>query len=90
MQEIWHFYLVRCSDDSLYSGICKDLDQRIEKHNQGAGAKYTRGRGPVELVHSEELESHSAALKREYAVKRWSKAKKLTLIAKNSSGENSD
>jgi putative endonuclease len=85
MQEKWYFYLVRCSDDSLYSGICKDLEQRIDKHNQGTGAKYTRGRGPVELVYSEELDSHSLALKREYAVKRWSRTKKMALIDKKRS-----
>ncbi len=78
----WYFYLARCGDGSLYSGICVDLEARFAKHNSGKGAKYTRSRLPVTMVYSEELESHSAALKREAEVKRWSKDRKEQLAAR--------
>jgi putative endonuclease len=78
----WYFYLARCGDGSLYSGICVDLEARFEKHNSGKGAKYTRSRLPVTMVYSEELESQSAALKREAEVKRWSKDRKEKLAAR--------
>ncbi len=51
--QLWSVYLVQCADGSLYTGIAKDVGGRVSRHNQGAGAKYTRGRGPVELVYSE-------------------------------------
>lgn len=80
MDKPWHFYLARCSDNSLYAGICVDLDARFATHNSGKGAKYTRSRLPVELVYSEQLESQSAALKREAEVKRWPRSRKETLL----------
>lgn len=75
-----YFYLARCADDSLYSGYCVDLHKREDAHNSGTGAKYTRARGPVKIVYSEEFDSKSAALKREAEVKRWTKAQKEELI----------
>ena len=77
----WFFYLVRCADDSLYSGIAVDPDKRVQMHNAGTGARYTRSRRPVTLVYSEPHPSQSAALKREAAVKKWSKQKKEDLAA---------
>jgi predicted GIY-YIG superfamily endonuclease len=76
----WHFYLARCSDDSLYAGICVDLDARFEKHNSGKGAKYTRSRLPVEMVYSESHPDQSSALKREAEVKKWSRSRKQRLL----------
>jgi putative endonuclease len=81
----WFVYLVRCwKDKSLYCGITTNLMQRIDDHNQlkGSfkGAKYTRGRGPVKLVYSEMVSGKSAALKRECAIKKLSREKKIALI----------
>lgn len=69
MEGTWKLYILRCGDGSLYTGITTDVDARLAVHRSGKGAKYTRGRGPLELVYTEDCESHSAALKREYAVK---------------------
>lgn len=74
-------YLLRCSDETLYTGITADLKRRIHEHNTSdKGAKYTRNRRPCVLVHSEQLESKSAALKREIAIKKMTKAKKEALL----------
>ncbi len=76
-----HFvYIVRCRDRSFYIGYARDPRARVAQHNAGKGAKYTRGRRPVELVYSEECATVSAALKREYALKQLSRAGKLRLI----------
>lgn len=77
---MWYVYMLRCSDRTLYTGITNDLSARIRAHNAGTGAKYTRGRGPVELVYTEELPSHGEALRREYAIKQLKKEQKLALI----------
>ena len=60
-----YFYLARCADDSFYAGTCVDLKERETKHNDGKGAKYTRGRGPVSFVYHEEFATLSDARKRE-------------------------
>ena len=75
----WHVYLLRCCDDSLYCGISNDLLARVDKHNSGLGAKYTRSRRPVSLVYSRPLKNHGAALKHEYRIKQMSKAEKEKL-----------
>ncbi len=80
---MWYVYILRLEDDSLYTGITKDIDRRIEEHEDGRGSKYVRGRTPVELVHSEERETMSEALKREAEIKRWSKVKKEDFVKKN-------
>lgn len=74
-------YILRCADGTLYTGITDDVERRLAAHNSGKGAKYTRGRGPVELVYREEAADKSAALRRELAIKRLSRAEKLALIA---------
>jgi predicted GIY-YIG superfamily endonuclease len=76
----WCFYLVRCRDSSLYSGITRNLEERVRKHNAGTGAKYTLARRPVFVVYSEIHDSVSAAMKREREVKRWPRARKERLI----------
>jgi len=83
-EEIYYIYILRCRDGSLYTGWTNDLAKRIEAHNKGQGAKYTKGRGPVELIYHEEYSNKSEALKREYAIKRLSRAQKLELIQKSS------
>lgn len=65
----WELYILRCGDGSLYTGITTDIPRRLQAHRQGKGAKYTRGRGPLELVYREHCGSHSAALKRERELK---------------------
>ena len=69
MEKIWKLYMLRCGDGSLYTGIAVDVEHRLEVHRSGKGAKYTRGRGPLELVYVEECPDKSTALKRELAVK---------------------
>lgn len=76
---IWFVYILRCSDDTLYTGITNNLERRIEQHNEGKGAKYTRGRGPVTLVKYFECASKSEALKLEYKIKQLSREEKLKL-----------
>jgi putative endonuclease len=79
--DIWHIYMVRCSDGTLYTGITNDLKKRIEAHNSGKeGARYTRSRRPVKLVYSEQVESKSAAAKLEYQLKKLPRLKKIRLI----------
>ena len=76
----WVVYVLQCSDNTLYTGITNNLEARIVKHNNGTGAKYTRGRGPVELLRSWTFESKSEAAKEEYRIKKLRKTQKLLLI----------
>ena len=78
-------YILRCADRTLYTGWTTDLESRIEAHNNGTGAKYTRGRGPVELVYSEVCPDRVTAMQREYAIKRLKRHQKLALIEKSKS-----
>lgn len=75
-----YIYIVECSDNTLYTGYTTDVKRRVKEHNQGKGAKYTRGRGPVKLCYSEEHQSKSQAMKREYAIKQLKRRDKLKLI----------
>lgn len=76
-----HFvYIIQCKDGTLYTGWTTDVEARINAHNEGTGAKYTKGRGPVTLLHSESFESKPDALRREMAIKKLSRADKLELI----------
>lgn len=73
-------YMLRCKDGSLYTGWTNDLEHRLAMHSSGRGAKYTRGRGPLELVYSEELSDKEAALRRECAIKKLRREQKLALL----------
>lgn len=75
-------YVVRCADGTFYTGYTTDVQKRVDTHNKGKGAKYTRGRLPVILVWWTECESKSAALKREYAIKHMTHKQKKCLIEK--------
>lgn len=78
---MYYVYMVRCSDNSLYTGITSDIDKRINEHNTSKkGAKSIRGKLPVKLVYKELLESLSKALKREIEIKTWKKEEKESLI----------
>lgn len=81
MENLWYLYILRCGDGTLYTGITTDVEKRLEAHQSGKGAKYTRGRGPLELVYREECGSHSDALKRELAIKALKHEEKQALIA---------
>ena len=81
MENTWHLYILRCRDGSLYTGITTDVEKRLEAHRSGRGAKYTRGRGPLELVYREECGTHSVALKREIEIKRLTREQKQALIS---------
>jgi len=82
--EQWWLYILRCADGSLYTGITNDLAARLDAHNRGTGAKYTRGRGPVELTYIEPCIDRSMASKREYEIKRLSLEQKRRLIERSS------
>ena len=73
-------YIVKCSDETLYTGWTNNLKKRLEAHNSGKGAKYTKNRRPVELVYFEEYDTKQEAMKREYAIKQLSRQKKLALL----------
>ena len=75
--------MVRCADSTFYTGYARDPRARVEVHNAGKGAKYTRSRRPVSLVYSEQCESLSAALRRERELKLWSRTMKEALVAGN-------
>jgi predicted GIY-YIG superfamily endonuclease len=77
----WWVYLLRCKDDTLYCGIALDVEARLRQHQDGKGAKYTRGREPLAVVFRETCESKAAALRRERLIKRMSRAAKLRLCA---------
>lgn len=77
----WYVYMVRASDQSLYTGITTDLERRLAEHQSGkAGAKYFRGRNAIEMVYSEQADGRSAASIREAAIKKLTREKKLALI----------
>lgn len=78
--KVWYVYILQCSDNSLYTGITNNLEARIEKHNNGTGAKYTRGRCPVILLRSWNFTSKSEAAKEEYRIKQLSRTQKMLLI----------
>lgn len=73
-------YILRCGDGTLYTGTTDNVERRLAVHQSGKGAKYTRGRGPLTVVYREACEGRSAALRREIAIKRLTRAEKLALI----------
>jgi putative endonuclease len=76
-------YILKCDDGSFYTGYTTDVERRVREHDRGDGAKYTRGRTPVELVHRERFESKSAAMSREYEIKQLSQAEKEWLVERD-------
>ena len=80
----WQVYILRCKAGTLYTGVTTDVVRRVEAHNRGRGAAYMRRNGPGMLVYLEDAPSQSAALKREAAIKRLSRARKLTLLSAES------
>ena len=76
----WFVYILRCGDGTLYTGITDDVQRRLSAHRAGRGAKYTRGRGPLELVYTQEQPDKSAALRREVQIKKLTRPQKEQLI----------
>ena len=77
---MWQVYILRLSDDSLYTGITKDLDRRMRQHKNGNGSKYVKGRLPFELVYTEERDDRTDAMRRESEIKNYSRERKERLI----------
>lgn len=77
----WYVYILECADSTYYTGITTDIERRIAAHEAGTGAKYTKGRGPLNLIYEEEYADRSGASKREIEIKALSKAQKLALIS---------
>ena len=84
----YYTYMVRCCDNSLYTGFTTDLEQRVKAHNDKKGAKYTKARTPVVLVYYEQFETKQLAMQREAAIKKLSRQEKLQLIEARKSHEN--
>lgn len=80
MEKKWYVYILRCSDDTLYTGITNDPQRRLQQHNAGIASKCTRARRPVEMVYCEEVADKSTALRREAALKKLPRHQKLLLI----------
>jgi putative endonuclease len=85
----WFVYVVRCRDQSLYTGITTDLERRLRQHNSGTASRYTRSRLPVKLVYEESSENQSSALKRELAIKAMTRREKLEMVRLNGLSSNS-
>ena len=77
---MYYVYVLECSDDTLYTGITTDVKRRLQEHQHGIGARYTRGRTPVRLLHTERYRTRSKATKREVEIKKLPKQEKLALI----------
>ena len=77
----WYVYILRCADGSFYTGVTNDPAARLDAHRKGKGAKYTRGRGPLEMVHLEEWETKILACQREFEIKSWNREQKLAILA---------
>ncbi len=82
----WWVYILRCRDGTFYTGSTSDVERRLAEHNSGQGAKYTRGRGPCQVVYREPCPDRPAALRREAAIKRLSRGEKAALISGGQDG----
>lgn len=78
----WVVYIMRCADDTFYTGITTDLERRTKQHNAGTASKYTRARRPITVAYRTTVKTHGAALRRELAIKKLSRAAKEALVAK--------
>ena len=90
LADTWFVYIMRCADNSLYTGITKDVDRRLEQHNAGTASRYTRSRLPVSLEYQEEQPNQSRALKRELAIKALSREAKEALIQVVKNGDSAE
>jgi len=74
---MFHIYILKCSDNSLYTGYTNDLEKRLAIHQKGLGSKYVRAKLPVTLIYSESFSTKIEAMKREYEIKQWSRERKI-------------
>jgi len=79
-ESAWHVYMLRCADESLYTGVTKNLQARLSQHNRGKASRYTRARLPVAIVYAEPADDHGTALRREMQIKKLARAAKEKLI----------
>jgi len=79
----WTVYILRCGDGTLYTGITNDLERRMAEHDTGTGAKYTKGRGPFQLLYQEACQGRGPASKREIEIKSLDRKSKLSLVSPN-------
>lgn len=86
MENNHYFYVLHCKDNTLYAGYTNNLEKRVRLHNEGKGAKYTRGRGPVELIFSKAYDNKSDALKAEYEFKQLPRGKKEKYLVNETGG----
>ncbi len=86
----WYLYILKCNDGSLYTGIARNLQQRIQAHNSGMASRYTRSRLPVTVIYQELCRGHSSALRKEYAIKQLSRRQKEDYIRRKSKMQASD
>lgn len=89
MSQNWTVYILRCADGTFYTGITNDLARRLEQHESGKGAKYTKGRGPYEILLAEPHPDKGSALKRELEIKALSREEKLRLVCAQEAGRRS-
>lgn len=80
MERKWYVYILRCLDDTLYTGITNNIERRLKAHNAGTASKYTRSRRPVTMIYQEEAETKGDALRRELAIKTMTRSQKQSLI----------
>ena len=80
MEQKWYVYILRCLDDTLYTGITNNIERRLKAHNAGTASKYTRSRRPVTMIYQEEAETKGDALRRELAIKTMTRSQKQSLI----------
>jgi putative endonuclease len=80
MEPRWFLYILKCKDNTFYTGITTDLERRLTQHNDGSASRYTRSRKPVKMVYNENCDGHSAALKRECEVKKLTREEKKRLV----------
>lgn len=80
-KDTFFLYLLLCADGSLYTGITTDVTRRLKEHREGKGGHYTRARGAVKIVYTEEHENRGSALSREAEIKKWTRDKKLALLS---------
>lgn len=90
MEQMHYVYMVKCKDNSLYTGYTTDLEKRVQTHNAGKGAKYTRSRLPVELAYYESFKEKHDAMSREYAIKQLTRSQKEALIKEFCMNQNSN
>lgn len=87
MKKQWYVYIIKCSDNSLYTGITTNVERRLNEHNKGVGAKYTKNKGPVVLMAVFEASNRSEASKEEYRIKQLTRNEKLLLTNINKHNE---